>query len=194
MRRGLRPCQEFWSDVRSYSDHVSVACVGFTLVELLVTITVAGVLLAVAIPSFIDVTLGSKLGSYANNLVASVYLARSEAIKRNTPVTLCVSTNGTSCATGGWQQGWIVLVGTTVIQIQPALNGSGSGSTGLSGLKISEASSISSLTFQPTGVGATTAILKVCRATPTVGNQERVVTISLTGQATVAKTKTGVCP
>ena len=34
---------------------------------------------------------------------------RSEAIKRNRVVEMCVSVNGTSCAEGGWEQGWIVL-------------------------------------------------------------------------------------
>ena len=79
---------------------------GFTLIELVVTLTVAAILLAIAVPSFYDATLGSKLASYANNFVASVSLARSEAIKRNAAVTLCASSDGASCASGGWEQGF----------------------------------------------------------------------------------------
>lgn len=160
---------------------------GFSLIELMVTIAVAAVLLAVAAPSFNDATLSGKLTSYANNLVASAALARAESIKRNATVTLCVSSNGSSCASSGsWEDGWIVVLsdGTTIIQAQP---------TAVSGYKITEASSKRSLTFQPTGVGATTATLTVCRATPTVGSQERVVSISATGRASVTRTTTGSC-
>ncbi len=155
---------------------------GFTLVELMVTIAVLGITLTIAIPSFESAMLSSKLGSYADSLSASTRLAHSEAIKRNVAVTLCVSSNGTSCATGGWGQGWIVLAGTTVIQRQQAL---------ASGYKVINAST--SLNFPPSGVGVTTATFKVCRATPTVGDRERVVAISPTGRPTVTRTSTGLC-
>lgn len=156
---------------------------GFTLVELMVTIAVMAILLGIAIPSFTEMTLSSKLRSYANDLVASANLARGEAIKRNAVVTLCVSTNGTSCAaSGGWEQGWIVLSGTTVIQRQQAA---------ASGFKISSAAI--NIGFQPAGVGTTQATLVVCRATPSVGSQERVVSISATGRTSVAKTTNASC-
>ena len=164
----------------------SVKLNGFTLVELMVAITIMAILLAVATPSFNDVLLGSKLSSYTNSFVASTTLARGEAIKRNDVVTLCVSINGTSCGagTGGWEQGWIVLHGTTLIQRQASI---------ASGFKIIETGGLTTLTFQPTGVGATQASLKVCRATPTVGKQERVISISATGRASIQKTTNSSC-
>jgi type IV fimbrial biogenesis protein FimT len=156
---------------------------GFTLIELMVTISVMAILLAIGVPYFGDATLGSKLSSYANNLAASAYLARSEAIKRNVPVTLCASSDGTNCV-GGWEQGWIVLAGATVVQRQQALS---------TGLKVTGAPA--SLIFQPSGVGATNApaTLTVCRATPTVGGIERVVTITASGRPSVTRTTAGVC-
>jgi type IV fimbrial biogenesis protein FimT len=171
---------------------------GFTLVELMITITVMAILLGVAVPSFNDALLGSKLGSYANRIVASANLARSEAIKRNSPITLCVSTNGTGCTSGGWQSGWLVGCETDdnvacksggtdwlVLHREQAVAG---------GVRITETgSALTSIAFQPTGVGAAGATLKICRATPSAGTQERVVTITATGRASVAKTTAGSC-
>lgn len=160
-------------------------CAGFTLIELMVTIAVMGLLMMVAIPSFNEATISSKLGANANNLVASATLARSEAIKRNAVITLCMSSTGTACATtGDWSQGWIVLMGTTVLEYQLANS---------SNLKISESSGAASLTFQPIGVGATQSRFTVCKASPSAGSQERIVTVSATGYASVKKQSLGVC-
>lgn len=157
---------------------------GFSLAELMVVMAILGILAAIAAPSFNETILSTKLRAYANSLVGHAYLARGEAIKHNAPVTLCVSADGTSCAAGGWEQGWIVLSGTTVVQRQQAT---------AAGYKITESAGLTSLTFQPTGIGATQATLTICRATPEAGSQERVVTISATGRPSVSKTATGTC-
>lgn len=157
---------------------------GFTLIELMVTIAVMAILLSIAVPSFNEVMLGSKLSSYANSLSSSALLARSEAIKRNAPVTLCVSSSGSACGTGSWEQGWVVISGTDVLHRQEALP---------SELKVIEATAAAQVVFRPTGVGATSASFKVCRATPSAGSQERVVTINANGRTDVDKTTTGAC-
>ena len=165
---------------------------GFTLIELLVTVAVMAILVAIAVPSFTDVTLGSKLGSYASSLAGSAYLARGEALKTNNPVTLCVSSNGTSCGAGDWEQGWIVLRSDgSVAQHQAALP---------AGMKIVSDTGATSFIFSPTGVSNfacsdTGCTLTVCRATPTVGSQERVVRIRLTGlPSTDKKMNVSSCP
>lgn len=156
---------------------------GFTLIELMVTIAVMAILLAIAVPSFTDAALGNRLSSYANNFVASAHLARSEAIKRNAAVTLCASADGTSCATAnGWQQGWIVLSGTTVIQRQQALP---------AGLLFT--GGVHSIIYQPSGINAISATLTLCRATPSVGSQQREISISATGRPSVTKTTSASC-
>mgnify|MGYP003500157546 CR=1 FL=1 len=89
---------------------------GFTLIELMVAIMVLGILLGVAVPSFRDAALSSRLTAYANDLVASAQIARSEAIKRNAPVTLCASEDGAACEEdGGWEVGWVVLTEDGVV-------------------------------------------------------------------------------
>lgn len=174
---------------------------GFTLIELMVTIAILAILLGIGVPSFSDATLGSKLGSYANSMVASASLARSEAIKRNTTITLCVSADGASCATtGGWEQGWIVACKTT----SPNTVCDGSGPDWLvfhrqqaasNGIRITEtsATTIRSIELMPTGVGSTPAAFTLCRATPSVGTTQRQISINSTGRATVTKTTGSTC-
>lgn len=158
---------------------------GVTLVELMVTISIAVILLGIGVPTFREITLISKLRSYANHLETSAMLARSEALKRNVAVSMCVSTTGTGCTpAANWEDGWIIIAGATVIQRQTAMTG---------GYAITEAGGSKNIVFQPTGVGATFASLKVCRSDP-VGDEERVVSISTTGRPSTAKTTTGTCP
>lgn len=158
---------------------------GFTLIELMVTVTVAAVLLAVAAPSFLNATLSAKLNSYANNFVASVQLARSEAIKRNSDVIMCVSTNGSSCATGGWEQGWIVMIGSTIIKHEQGT---------ASGFKMTASGGATTITFKPTGYGVSwSGTVTICRQIPEAGNQERVITVTATGKTQVATTHNGSC-
>jgi type IV fimbrial biogenesis protein FimT len=64
---------------------------GFTLWELLVTMLVGGLLLAVGIPSFRDAQRNSAITAAANDLITGLLAARAEAVKRQVPVTLCAS-------------------------------------------------------------------------------------------------------
>jgi type IV fimbrial biogenesis protein FimT len=83
---------------------------GATLLELMVVLAVSAILLGIGVPSFIGLANSSRLTSATNELVASLHLARSEAIKRNSRTVMCTSATGTSCvASGGWQQGWLVF-------------------------------------------------------------------------------------
>jgi type IV fimbrial biogenesis protein FimT len=158
---------------------------GFTLIELMVAITIIAILLAMAVPSFSDAGLSSQLRSVANELVGATQLARSEAIKRNATVTLCVSANGTTCTTGNWQQGWIVMSGTTVLHREmPAPTG----------YRVTPSGGLTTLSFQSTGLTSTAETFTVCRSTPKVGSQERVVTLIAVGRASVKTTQNGVCP
>jgi len=155
---------------------------GFTLIELMVALAVLAVLIGLAVPSFTEVSLSGKLRSLANTLVASATLGRSEAIKRNAAVTLCASSDGATC-TGSWHEGWIVRISDgSVLQAQPAAP---------TGYRITGADSI---VFQPSGLGATSTNLIICRSSPSAGSQERVVGVTLTGRASVSSTQNGVCP
>lgn len=87
---------------------------GFTLVELLVTLAIGAILLAIAIPGYAFFINASKLTAVTNDLVSALHLARSEAIKRGLRVTICKTSNVTAAtpacdAAASWQQGWLVF-------------------------------------------------------------------------------------
>lgn len=70
---------------------------GFTLIELMFTIAVLAVLLAVGVPNFRDFLRASRISGATNDIVTDFSVARSEAVKRRVPVTLCKSRDGATC-------------------------------------------------------------------------------------------------
>ena len=159
---------------------------GFTLIELMIVLVIVAVLLVIALPSFSVVSLRTKLKSYANEIVSSAYLARSEAIKRNAPMTLCASSDGDTCAGGGdWDQGWVVMdPNDTVIKRQQPLS---------SGIKVFALSSLHTMTFQPSGITTTPTTMTICQQSPEEGIEEREIRISTTARPRVTTTTDG-CP
>lgn len=75
----------------------------------MVTVAVATILLAVAVPSFQDVMRRNRLAAATNDFLSSVYYTRSEAIKEDKRAIMCASSDGSSCG-GSWNDGWIVVV------------------------------------------------------------------------------------
>jgi type IV fimbrial biogenesis protein FimT len=82
---------------------------GFTLIELMTAITIAALLLAVGIPSFATVMENSRLRSAAFELVSDLALARTEAVRRSRAVSVCTTTNGSTCENSGWASARIVF-------------------------------------------------------------------------------------
>lgn len=155
---------------------------GFTLVELMITLVIAAILAMIAVPAFDNASLSAKLNAISNSFAASAQLARSEAIKRNAAVTLCASSDGTSCG-ADWSDGWIVLAGGSAIHAQAALT---------RGFQLS--GNVSTIVFQPTGVGTTAATLTACRVEPSVGSQNRTISLSATGRPSVTRADSASCP
>jgi type IV fimbrial biogenesis protein FimT len=87
---------------------------GFTLIELMITLTVAAIILTVATPSFRSIIQNTRLTTQINELAASLNLARSEAIQRGLSVTTCKSNDqdATPNCGGNWHDGWLVFEDT----------------------------------------------------------------------------------
>lgn len=83
---------------------------GYSLIELLVTIAILGILLAVSLPNFQDTIESNVTNSQAKMFITTLNLARSEAIKRGTNVGVCPSNDGLDCDAASWTTGWIVFV------------------------------------------------------------------------------------
>lgn len=113
---------------------------GFTLVELMITIAIASLLFGIAIPNFKSTIVSNRLTASANELIAALSLARSEAIKRNLSVSVRKA-DKSSCPdvtnksnTANWENGWDVFTdlnnngscdnGETLIRTYPALSSS----------------------------------------------------------------------
>ncbi len=107
---------------------------GFTLLELLVTLAVVGILAGVAVPGLHAIVATNRRAAQHNALVADLSLARSEAIKRGREVLACLSADQSQCGHGDrWDRGWIVFVdrdgdrqhqgGETLLRTHAALAG-----------------------------------------------------------------------
>lgn len=105
---------------------------GFSLIELLFTMALLGVLLSLAFPVYRYLIAEVRLFILTERINMTVHYARSEAIRRQSLVTVCKSKDGKTCS-GKWKDGWIVFSArnptdlvnnTTLLRVYPALGGS----------------------------------------------------------------------
>lgn len=87
---------------------------GFTVIELMVVLVVVGVLVGLAAPNFREWVSNNKSVAVREDLLATLMYARAEAVKLSKPVSVCQSSNGTSCdaSAGNWRQGMLVYQDT----------------------------------------------------------------------------------
>ena len=84
---------------------------GYTLIELLLGLGLVATTLAWGVPSLGNFTRNAARTREVNQFIQAVYVARSEAIKRNGVVSLCPSRNGATCSPSAqWTSGWLIFV------------------------------------------------------------------------------------
>ena len=161
----------------------SVRCAGLTATELLVTMAVAAILLVVGVPSFSAAILSTRLNTQMSDFHGALQRARSEAITRASPVTVCKSASGTACTSaGGWEGGWIVFIdgnanglldaGETIVRVTGALlsNYTLRGSTGLASV----------ITYKPDGSAQASGYFILCQNNTT--SHSRGINVNLVGR------------
>lgn len=82
---------------------------GFSLIELMVTVAVLAILVAIGLPSFQGSMRSNQVATGTNELLASMSLARSEAIRNPGGAGICATEEGEECG-GNWNDGWMVWI------------------------------------------------------------------------------------
>ena len=88
---------------------------GFTLYELLIPIVIVEIILGFGVPNLVQFSNNNRLTTAANDLHAAFQLARTEAARARTNITICASSapmDAASDCDGTWDQGFIVFVDT----------------------------------------------------------------------------------
>lgn len=152
---------------------------GFTLIELMVTVAVVAIIAVVAVPNMISVVEANRLRGAADEMLASLQHARSEAIRVNGPVSVCRTTTGNTCAgtAGAWDR-WIVVV--------PELQADGTIDPIVTqehtvDAPVEIAGTTDSITFGPTGLASGALTLSTCIPTDSIDMNIRTITVMVSG-------------
>lgn len=155
---------------------------GFTLVELMVTLAVVAIVALIAVPGMQGLVNNSRSTGMAGEMTASLQLARSEAIRRNSPVTVCGTADGTTCAANTSWGRWIVIgndnaAGTTDVIRDNTVTGS-----------VQLTGPDTGIQFNPSGLIEAQATLTVCVPTIT----PRIIRVMISGNI-VTENGSGTC-
>lgn len=161
---------------------------GFTLIELIVTVAMIAIVAITAGPDLGTFFKRNKFTTQSNNFVASLNLARSEAAKRVSIVTVCISNAAQNACAGGtnWEAGWIAFVdtngnatidgGETILNV----NNSISGDTTIRSSQFGSA-----VLYRGDGTATTSGTFKICNSE---GN-ERAKAINIKGSGLISQGK-----
>ncbi|TXH04948.1 MAG: hypothetical protein E6R07_06140 [Nevskiaceae bacterium] len=175
---------------------------GISVLEVIVVMSIAGILAAVGIPSFISSIKNNRLTAYSNDFITGLILARTEAVKRNLSVNMCRSANATaatpSCTTGGtagWEIGWFIYAdvdgsntfnaGDLILMRHDLYNG---------GVSISGNNNVTNFVrFTSQGITSAAGLgtITLNDGRPTIG--VRLICIAATGRARIAPSSSSTC-
>jgi type IV fimbrial biogenesis protein FimT len=172
-------------NMESFADYKRNRIRGFTLVELMIAIAVGAIILVAALPSFSAVLHKNRISTATSQLYVSLNTARSEAIKRRESVSVCPSTDSSSCDTSDidWSDGWLIFEdpdedrlrqsGESIIRLVESLH---------SGIDIAVENNVESgVKFNPTGDAfGTFGEFRICHSNSNVSS--KAIRVSATGR------------
>ncbi len=145
---------------------------GVTLLELLITLLIVSILVALAAPSYLEWSSAARVRTQTHALLSALVKGRDTAMLHRHQVRICASSNGATCSGAtNWAVGWLVkdLTNSTVLATEPAISG---GNT--------LAASVGAITFASNGEPNVAALFelkpKVCS-----GKAARSISVELTG-------------
>lgn len=144
---------------------------GFTLIEMMVVVTIAAVMLGLGLPSFKSFIAGQRVKTAASDFASAAVYARSEAIKRNAEVSVVA-------AASGWKNGWSVKTGAITLGEQPAYPG------------LTLASAVTEIVYLGSGRLKEQVLVSSLQITGEGGSQARCVSFDLSG---LPKSRLGGC-
>ncbi len=162
---------------------------GVTLLELMIALSVLGILLAIGVPSYTSITRENQIASQSSNLLQTFTLARSEALKRGLRVSICPIANddtSTCMAATDWAGGWMIFEddfggagtldpGDRTLRLFAPAPGITITATAAAVTYLSTASAQAGVTFNVSKNGCT-------------GTQRRTVSVAATGRTSIART------
>jgi type IV fimbrial biogenesis protein FimT len=179
---------------------------GFTLIEILVVVSIMAVLLALGVPSMREAIERNTVSGHINTFIGGLRYARSEAIRAGVPVVMCQSTNAETsaptCAGAGasWADGWLIFVnrdldagniyssagGDTLLKVQGPLSGSGN-------VTQTSGAANTKFVFRSTGLLTTGVSSFTFDSTSLDPRQKRLICVSMQGRARILATATEAC-
>jgi len=164
---------------------------GFSLLELLVVLAIAGILLAIGLPGLRELVANGARREASSGLYIALNRARSEAISRNATVTVCprdlAASTPTCAGTADWMNGWLVYAtaadgSRTTFSVQQPVSAA---------LRF-QTSPTTAISFDASGRTTAAADFRLCPGTTARDQRSRLIRVRRSGGVTLSEDSTCV--